>query len=99
MFGAATALPGTVACWLAALLVAALLPAETFGRGRCARTRIRVALAAPPMAVVFSRGDCSSPSHIAKTALSGRSWVIRRVTKRVTAIVMTRAQAAGKKPK
>src|SRR6201999_2461493 len=48
-----------------------------FGTGRCDRIRIRVALAAPPLPVAFSRGVFSSRTHMVNTAPSGRSWLMR----------------------
>ena len=60
---------------------------------------MRAALAAPPVADVFSRGAVSSRSHIVITALSGRSWLIREQMSLVSATVMTTAHAVEKNPK
>jgi hypothetical protein len=59
---------------------------------------IWAALAAPPLAVAFSRGAVNSRNHIVMTAPNGRSWLIREQMIRVRAIVITTAHAVEKKP-
>jgi hypothetical protein len=67
------------------------------GLGRWRLTLIRDALAEPPLPVAVSLGAVNSRNHMTMTAPSGRSWVILEQMMRVTATVITMAQAVEKK--